>query len=341
MKPSSSGGFLPNMLRAFVGTAPSEPNEELCKVLDDENEDTIVGDPEMASREGSASTVVSHLVTPTTEEHLLRVRAEATAQDAERRLVVAQEQLAEYAAQKRLDADGLLQHARQLEQALQGTAAGDMLQQVASLRQSLQDAAAEAAAFAEQQRQDVERLKGGRADAAHSNGVEGGTKRTRDDEAGDGADDMQVWTRYTTTTRASHPFGQQQEAMAVDGEEDGPAAVPQAVQLRSSFTERARYIPLRLSMEERRLLRLLEAALSVSEYTDKVDIASWRSKSARIHAQIKDICAILSGLVVAQNYKRGQQLIVDRNFQDNAQFFQVSVDCMQETAAKSTCTGRV
>ena len=108
-----------------------------------------------------------------------------------------------------------------------------------------------------------------------------------------------------------------------EGDSSTPAAPPAAMQLRSAFTERARYIPLRLSMEERRLLRLLEAALSVSEYTDKVDIASWRSKSARIHAQIKDICAILSGLVVAQNYKRGQQLIVDRNFQDNAQFFQV------------------
>ena len=37
-----------------------------------------------------------------------------------------------------------------------------------------------------------------------------------------------------------------------------------------SFEMRARFIPLRLTLDERRLLRLLEAALSVSEYTDKV-----------------------------------------------------------------------
>ena len=90
-----------------------------------------------------------------------------------------------------------------------------------------------------------------------------------------------------------------------------------------SFKERCKYIPLRLSMDERRLLRLLEAALHVSEYTDKVDILTWRSKTSRIHAQIKDLCAILSGLVVAQDYKRGQQLVTDRNFEDNAEFFQV------------------
>jgi hypothetical protein len=57
----------------------------------------------------------------------------------------------------------------------------------------------------------------------------------------------------------------------------------------------------------------------------QVDITSWRNKTQRVHTQVKDICAILSGLVVAQDYKRGQALVVNRNFVDNAEFFQVRV----------------
>lgn len=37
----------------------------------------------------------------------------------------------------------------------------------------------------------------------------------------------------------------------------------------------------------------------------------------------QDICAILCGLVIAQDYRRGQRMLTDRNFKDNAQFFQV------------------
>ncbi|ORY07331.1 hypothetical protein K493DRAFT_202209 [Basidiobolus meristosporus CBS 931.73] len=88
------------------------------------------------------------------------------------------------------------------------------------------------------------------------------------------------------------------------------------------FEERSKYIPLRLELKERKLLRLLEASLNVSEYTDKVDVYSYESKTKRMVAQIRDICAILSGLVVASDYKEGQRLVQDRDFPENAEFFQ-------------------
>jgi hypothetical protein len=89
------------------------------------------------------------------------------------------------------------------------------------------------------------------------------------------------------------------------------------------FTERARYIPLRLNLKERTRLRLLEAALTVSDYTDKVDVINYsKSKTQRITKQLQEICAILCGLVVALDYKTGQELLADKDFAQNAGFFQ-------------------
>ena len=90
----------------------------------------------------------------------------------------------------------------------------------------------------------------------------------------------------------------------------------------TSFTERSKFIPLRLSYEERKWLRLVEAALTVSEYTDKVDVLSAASKSRRILDQIRDICAILSGLLIACDFRHGQKLISNKEFKDYAHFFQ-------------------
>lgn len=50
---------------------------------------------------------------------------------------------------------------------------------------------------------------------------------------------------------------------------------------------------------------------------------SWRKKTSRVHTQIRDMCAILCGLVVAQDFRRGQQLITERSFADLEEFFQV------------------
>lgn len=69
----------------------------------------------------------------------------------------------------------------------------------------------------------------------------------------------------------------------------------------------------------------------VSEYTDKIDILIYNNKPKRIVAQIKvsiasllpkELCAILSGLVMSSDFQLGQELFKDRDFKQNHAFFQ-------------------
>eukprot|EP00922_Rhytidocystis_sp_ex-Travisia-forbesii_P004134 GHVS01006016.1.p1 GENE.GHVS01006016.1~~GHVS01006016.1.p1 ORF type:complete len:731 (-),score=112.11 GHVS01006016.1:219-2411(-) len=87
------------------------------------------------------------------------------------------------------------------------------------------------------------------------------------------------------------------------------------------FLEIAKVVPLRLRYEERPFLRLLEGVLEVSEYTDKIDVLHRGNKARAIAREIRQVCSILSGLVVAHDYEAGQRLIRDREFADNAAFF--------------------
>ncbi|KXZ52275.1 hypothetical protein GPECTOR_10g906 [Gonium pectorale] len=245
------------------------------------------------------------------DEHIARLKAEAEAQDCANRLRVAQEQLAEYAQQKEEDCNVLVQEADKLQEALArlsqrpGSTAAEfeeVAQQFTVLREKLADAATEARAFAAQQANDLASLKRSSAQADLQQDTD--MKRARDGAVEEAEQD-----------------GQEDEE---DTEEPmrGPISSQPEGQPSTSFAERARFIPVRLSHDERKMLRLLESALNVSEYTDKVDILTWRSKNQRVHAQIRDLCAILSGLMVAADYKKGQELIRDRNFADNAEFFQ-------------------
>lgn len=123
---------------------------------------------------------------------------------------------------------------------------------------------------------------------------------------------------------------------AVDAGGDLPAAI---IHFNSAakVKERAQYTPIRLSDEERVLLRLLEGALEVSEYTDKVDVSNdmygWRTggysysgsankKEAIIKHELNDIFSIVSGLIVANNFRSGSRLTKNKNFEDNAEVFQ-------------------
>ncbi|CAO3595986.1 unnamed protein product [Absidia cylindrospora] len=86
--------------------------------------------------------------------------------------------------------------------------------------------------------------------------------------------------------------------------------------------KRAKHVPLRLDAQERGMLRLLEAALNVSEYTDRIDIISYSNKAKRIVLQIKDICDIISGLLVSGDYKLGARLFAEQSIKENEEFFQ-------------------
>ena len=98
---------------------------------------------------------------------MARLTAEGAAVDFSRRLTVAQEQLAEYAAQKEEDSATHLSQAQSLEAMLKEmlqnsadpSASAQVLSAAQSLCQRLTDEAGEAKNFAAQQQADVERNK--------------------------------------------------------------------------------------------------------------------------------------------------------------------------------------
>uniref|UniRef100_K3WGZ4 B box-type domain-containing protein n=1 Tax=Globisporangium ultimum (strain ATCC 200006 / CBS 805.95 / DAOM BR144) TaxID=431595 RepID=K3WGZ4_GLOUD len=89
-----------------------------------------------------------------------------------------------------------------------------------------------------------------------------------------------------------------------------------------SMLERAKYIPVRLTYEERKLLRTLEAALCVSNYTDKLDTPAYLPQAKRVRMQLQDICGFLTGIAVASDYRAGQAVLDEKNFSEHSEFYQ-------------------
>ncbi|KAJ0401075.1 hypothetical protein ATCC90586_000759 [Pythium insidiosum] len=89
----------------------------------------------------------------------------------------------------------------------------------------------------------------------------------------------------------------------------------------SALRKDASYIPLRLTDEERALFTLLDASLNVSEYTDKVDVLSYRSPVKRIVQELQEVFSTLSGMMVATDFRKGKKLVLHTKFEENEGFF--------------------
>jgi len=59
----------------------------------------------------------------------------------------------------------------------------------------------------------------------------------------------------------------------------------------------------------------------VSEYTDQVDVYHAGNKSRRMALQIQQCCAIVAGLVVANNFDVAKKPLMERAFSENRHFF--------------------
>ncbi|KAI9921973.1 hypothetical protein PsorP6_001623 [Peronosclerospora sorghi] len=117
--------------------------------------------------------------------------------------------------------------------------------------------------------------------------------------------------------------GNQQSPITSEFEnaDDGSDLIREIQATPSTLMKEAAYIPLRLSGEERSLFNLLDAALNVSEYTDKVDVISYRSPVKRVIHELNETFGVLSGLMIATNFHQGRRLVQDKQFKDNEDFF--------------------
>lgn len=94
------------------------------------------------------------------------------------------------------------------------------------------------------------------------------------------------------------------------------------------FYERAKFVPMRLTYEERKYLRLIDATMHVSHYTDHMDAAgnAAANPARKLALQMKQLCAILTGMQVSHNYEMGQELMQSREFNGRSAFFQLVLE---------------
>ena len=88
----------------------------------------------------------------------------------------------------------------------------------------------------------------------------------------------------------------------------------------ASIEDLSKYIPLRLNATERSLLKVLENALDVCEYTDTVDVTFShlkKSKASRMLSSLVDTLNITEGLMISTDLTQGEKLFSGKSHDDN------------------------
>ena len=137
------------------------------------------------------------------------------------------------------------------------------------------------------------------------------------DIEGSGSSKSTASVSISTSTRRVEEAKHEKARIAMEEEERRVAALtfdPDALLPFENMIERAKYIPLRLTYDERKGLRMVNAAINVSDYTNTVDVL-FKKKAKRQHVQLQQIVGFLSGLVCCTGEAAGQDILEDRNFE--------------------------
>eukprot|EP00047_Mylnosiga_fluctuans_P011783 m.22785 g.22785 ORF g.22785 m.22785 type:complete len:594 (-) comp3801_c0_seq1:1325-3106(-) len=129
------------------------------------------------------------------------------------------------------------------------------------------------------------------------------TESTADAEAG-GQSHLVRWATVVPTRIYRAIFSGSAEHTSEEKPVDRPLAQPSKV-----FAEKFANIPVRLTPRERALLQVLEGALTVSEYTDKVDVLYRWDKSKIVSDELDEVAHFVCGLQFSNDLKSGTALL--------------------------------
>lgn len=108
-----------------------------------------------------------------------------------------------------------------------------------------------------------------------------------------------------------------------------PGGAQELETLNKWFVERAKSVPMRLTLEERKTLRLVDAFLRGSSYVDRVDVSLHANANKRLNEKLRCIATTFVGLISALDYGKGKELAESFEFAQYAEAFRTMFEIVR------------